>query len=416
MKITRYFVSGYKNLKDCEISPDGFHVITGCNGTGKSNFLEVLAFIKFLLSGSEDDRKSAMSGVGTDGAQWTPMSEERVQPVFQIDGEIEYADKNWEFNYSLKLSIPEMQGPYLVTAPLEIVEEFFKVKEFGKPGAMKNIIFRRGDGKCTAKFEGKKRKEETFNVVSNMPALSVLKIREADEFSNNFPVASKFLYGVSDSRIVALNPQDLYRNNRSYSSRIEARPPGGSSSTISSINLYEGLKIIKEDSFRWDQLRYWSERLLRITNIDIREEPITSEDGEDVVNKILLLTQDSKILWPTELSNGSMVVIALLAIFLSPRLKERTLFIEEPEAYIHPKAIVDLVILMKEVVAEGSTVIASTHNPVVLNSLNANQVTLLSFDGGHMAHSHLIASIDTAKDALARGRINFGDLLQNDFK
>lgn len=417
MKITKIFASGYKNLRECEVQPHGFHVITGCNGTGKSNFLEVLSFLKLLINGSEEDRLRAFVGYGIDNAQWTPMSEQdHVEPVFRVEGEIELEDSVWEFSYYLRISKPVMEDPYNMEEPLRIETEYFKVKEKGKPGSMRSILTRDENGKCVAKIEIEERKSEKFRVVDDMSALSALKIREASDFRVRFPAASAFLDLVNNSRIVSLNPRVLLSNNRSYARKIGGPKAGTGQFILSSINLYQSLVVIQEDDFQWEQLNYWAKEILRISKIYLKESKQELDDGESVTHRSLLLTQDGKVLWPHELSNGSIIILALLCILLSPKVKGRVLLVEAPEAYIHPKAIVDLVSLMKEVSDDGNTIIASTHNPVVLNSLNSNQVTLLSFDGGNMAHSSLVSDIKEAKDALDRGRINFGDLLQSDFK
>ncbi len=417
MILTKYFVTGYKNLKECEVRPKGFHVITGCNGTGKSNFLETLSFIKLLINGSEDDRSRVFSGTGIDDTQWTPMSSEvDAAPAFQLEGEIELDDVTWEFNYFLKLTKPVMSDPFTLSTPIYIKSEILKAKEKGKPGAMKSILARDKEGKCIAKPEIEARKVEKFNVTGEMSALAALKIREAADFETRYPLTKEFLKGISDARVISLNPKALLANNRSYESRIRQALLPANQNTISSVNLYEKLTLIQSDEFQWEQLCYWAKEILRISKIQLREKILELEDGEEVVNKSLLLTQDDKVLWPYELSNGSVIILALLCLLLQKKSNASIMLIEEPEAYIHPKAIVDIVTLMKEVAESGHTIIASTHNPVVLNSLKANQVTLLSFDGGNMAHSHLVAEIKEARDVLDRGRINFGDLLQNDFQ
>lgn len=417
MKITRFFATGYKNLRECDVQPNGFHVVTGCNGTGKSNFIEVLSFLKVIINGSEEDRDKAFFGFGINYTQWIPMSEDNdVEPAFQVEGEIELEDGVWEFNYYLQLSKPVMESAYSLEKKLRIEIEYFKVKEKGKPGSMRRILVRDESGKCVAKMEIEGRISEKFKVVDDMSALSSLKIREASDFNVRFPVTSAFLDLVNNSRIVSLNPRDLVSNNRYYARRARVPNAGVGKFILSSIDLYQSLEDIQKDEFQWVQLNYWARQILRISKITLKVAQTELDDGESVNQLGLFLTQDGKVLWPHELSNGSIIILALLCVLLSPRVKGRILFIEEPEAYIHPKAIVDLVSLMKEVADEGNTIIASTHSPVVLNSLNSNQVTLLSFDGGSMAHSSLVSNIKEATDALARGIISFGDLLQNDFK
>jgi AAA15 family ATPase/GTPase len=416
MRISRYFVTGYKNLIDCDIRPNGLHALTGCNGTGKSNLLESLSFLDSIISGSESEREKVfIHGVGLNNTQWLPMNgHSPVQPHFIVEGELELEQRTWEFAYSLQFSIPEMDSPYDLSTPLKLFFEEFKLKEKGKPGVMKTIISRDSKSNAVAKLEAEARKQERFNVIENMSCLTALKTREASAFILNFPLTNLFLTELNLIRVISLNPTQLFSSNNTFSRKKQFKIGSGAKDYINSISLYPFIKEIKKDEQKWLELEFWANEVLRITRIAINEE--TSSEDDTLIHQTLLLMQDNKSLWPHELSTGSIVLLALICLLISPSHNGRVLLIEEPEAYIHPKAIVDIMTLIREVASDDNTIIISTHNPVVLNTLNPDQVTLLSLDDNNMTRTSLVSEIKEATDALGRGYINFGDLLEINFR
>ena len=44
-------IKNYKSLADVSVELEPFTVFVGANGSGKSNFIEALAFVPFLSSG-----------------------------------------------------------------------------------------------------------------------------------------------------------------------------------------------------------------------------------------------------------------------------------------------------------------------------------------------------------------------------
>jgi AAA15 family ATPase/GTPase len=412
MKVSRFFVSGFKNLVDCDITLQGLHVITGCNGIGKSNLLSAFVFIKELLTASEGGREMLLSGYDPFGRSWIPMRTEGVlAPVFIVEGEVEVNGVSFNFSYKLVLSKPEMNGsPYSVMGEIKIEEEFLRLKEVGKPGKPKEVLSR-DEGYATFAVGRKKSK---FSVLNDMSALSALRIREANDFSNNFPVVELILQALSSTNVLALNPQILEVKNQYFDDRNKASVSKKSLITRS-INLYEAVKELMGNEFSADQLNYWLKILLRIDAIKPVERVENEGEESEAISKYLYVTQDGKLLFPKELSSGSITMLAMLIILLSPRLSDSVLLIEEPESYIHPKAISDLMILLKDL-AEENTIIVSTHSPVVINSLEPSQVSVLCRDDQGMTKASLVSSIDSAMSVLDRGSISFGDLLQSDFK
>ena len=56
MKIKRISCSGYKNIDKFDIDLHDFNAIVGVNNSGKSNFVEIPDFLKFLFYLNEKER------------------------------------------------------------------------------------------------------------------------------------------------------------------------------------------------------------------------------------------------------------------------------------------------------------------------------------------------------------------------
>jgi predicted ATPase len=90
-------------------------------------------------------------------------------------------------------------------------------------------------------------------------------------------------------------------------------------------------------------------------------------------------------------------------------------FLEEPESYLHPKAIIDLLEVLREL-SDDTTVLISTHSPVLLNELRPEEVTVMeeTAESGYFTTKD-VKDISEAIAVLKRGYITMGELLQSNF-
>lgn len=79
------------------------------------------------------------------------------------------------------------------------------------------------------------------------------------------------------------------------------------------------------------------------------------------------------------LSDGVLCFIAL-AMYAVEASRGQLLFVEEPEQYIHPRRLVDLVDLLREIVAsKGCQFVLATHSPILLNAFRDEPEAILLF-------------------------------------
>jgi len=422
MRITRFYIDGYKNLSKCEIQPNGIHAVTGCNAVGKSNFLDALTFLKSILDSRESERLSIFSGRDLDGKSWYPFGhKDRVATALKIDlqGEISLNGEDWLFEYELRSSVPKYSGESDYSAPEDVLSigyECLAIKKASAPGKMRNVLLREESGTTTYSSEVTRINRKQFVSLPQMPSISMLAVRESVDFKKDFPVAWEFLKGISDISIVALDPNFLFRFNQTYPATDNTKSMMESFNRlrIISVDLFENFEDIVEDDKISLKSAYWCEYLLRITKIN-PETKINKKSSPIETTKRLFIYQDGKVLFPSELSTGSIALLALLSIILLPSNNGKTILIEEPEAYLHPKAISDLMTLLKNL-AEDRTIVISTHSPIILNSLNADQVSVIRLNENNLAFTTKVSDIDEAVDVLERGYVSFGDMLQNNFE
>lgn len=414
MKIKRIFTSNYKNLLNCSIEPNGIHALTGCNGSGKSNFLEVPEFVSSVIASSDEKKVYIFNGQFPTNGWWQPFvkAKEQVSPfIYELNAIIKVNDVEWDVEYHLEIEGPGFVAQYKHEGTGRITVEKVKIKESSKPGQKKTILSRTNN--LTVISLENTRKKLIFKTLPDMSALQALEVREADDYANTFPVLSEFHKELISFNIIKINPDKLISDSLSRSSSSFQRAPG---STIDYFPMYTLLEEIQKKPVEWNRLLEWLKRLCNINNISIKEDtPDTGEDSKTVsTRKYIFIYQHDRVLFPEELSTGCAMLFGLLIAAHSFLPLSGSVILEEPESYLHPKAIIDLITLLREI-SEENAVIFSTHSPVALNSMQPSEVTVMKELSNGFVTTQRVSDINEAIDTLNRGYISFGDLLQTNF-
>ncbi|VAW64979.1 hypothetical protein MNBD_GAMMA10-156 [hydrothermal vent metagenome] len=417
MKVKRLYIDGYKNLANCEIRPSELHAITGINGSGKSNFLEIFQFIGALITGDDTFRDSLLlkGHCPSSGSQWFPIPTASTAPAFQFQLECETSVNETPYIVTYSLEIPGAlmgeKGHYDLTGRGLIAHEKLDIKQVGTPGPMKTVLNRSIDGTVTMHAETGSRKIQTFKTKKNMSAIQALEVREADDFTAKHPVLNQFKTGLTSSVVVRLNPETIARLSR-YDANQKAGPRA-LGTPLNSFSLFESIQLINNEKLDLDEYKYWLKVLCNIDEIDAISEE-TDKNTKLGKNKFIFIKREEQFLAPEELSTGNLVLLSLVTALFSLLRTSGIVIFEEPETYVHPKALIDLIALLRNI-SEFKSVLFSTHSPVALNSMRAREVTLmLSSDSGRYT-SRPVEEIKEAADAISRGHISFGDLLQSNF-
>lgn len=413
MLIKKLYIDGFKNLSNCEIYPSNLIALTGCNGSGKSNFLEALEFLQSIIFGSDEDRNMIFKvGSTLRGAIWIPQIEEGIKKsgrlILEIEALINDGKKEWEFVYLLEIEFfPKNETDVIKHRKARILMESASFRLSGKRGQMKKIFSRDEKGNASFYFENL-RKNQKFLTPQNISAIKAIQIREADKFSIHFPVLCSFQNSLNKLIVlrvnseVALSQYNIYREN----------PLKGF------VDNYKALKQIKNSRQVWDNFKRWLKILANIDDvIPLKFPSKLNEQGKDLnieSRNFIFVTQGNNMYSPESLSMGTKIIINILITVFSNIETNIPMIIEEPETYLHPKAIIDLIKLFREE-SGHRTILLSTHSPVLLNSLNPAEVILMRQVKGNFYTTVKISEIKDAVRTLERGFVSLGDLLQTNF-
>lgn len=417
MIITKFFVTGYKNLVDCELAPIGLHAITGCNSTGKSNCLEVLPFVASLISGSDTQRKAILTKGWSPNGVWFPCVIERNQLrdfEFHLHLEITIGEIVHSVSYELELQSTAINTVgYPQPTEVRIGRELLKAKPLGQPGKIKTLLNRDSAGWVTLNGAKSDRSREVFKCRPDMSALQALSVLMVDDFEEKLPEIFVFNQELQATSLVRLDPEGfktaLTSSNRSSTATL---PRAG---IISSYDPYYALHELKKDPRKWDEFKLWLDRLVGIKDLVLHEAERNTGSPLAETTKFIFPLQNGRLIQASELSMGGTIVLGHLIGLYALLDKGGVALFEEPENFLHPKAVMNLISLFKEISVDH-TVIISTHSPVVLNSLSPKQVTVMKPLGNGLVTTKNVGDIKEAVDALNRGFVNFGDLLQTDYE
>ncbi|HEX2077142.1 MAG TPA: AAA family ATPase [Longimicrobium sp.] len=328
-RIREVHLRNYRSIQRAVVPLSGLTVLVGPNGSGKTNFLDALAFVQECLSTSIDAALHARGGMSVHygmlpQSQWNPHG-----VGFRLVMELE---PHVVADYAFQLVWGD-------NARAEVAVE------------MERCVISI-NGRETHRFEVK---NGTF--VTPIPGLRVLL--QADRLAlyaasavEEFRPVYDFLIGM---RIYSIQPERM-REAREISSGLILEPDGANSAGV----LRHLQQHFPEQSDR-------VHGLLQALVPGIKSVRSTPLGGMEM----LMFTEQGSIpssflpLFPANVSDGTLRMLGLVLAVYQPNTPT-VLLIEEPEATIHPAA-VDVVMSVLLDAAKRSQVLVTTHSPDVLD-------------------------------------------------
>ena len=231
MKINYLEIKGFKSIQNVElkeVSP--FMVLAGANGTGKSNFVDALAFLSKVIDMGVSKAVSEFGGVNN---LIDPKQENEIIS-YRINVEIE--EKVYEYEIDILLSKSSLL-PSLPTVPVSVKHEYLKIFKNGK------TIFDSSEEARKLELKKKEGNENKFaeylsSILLGITGGTVLgALKNSDEMSKEIVkgamtgIILKFLNDNKNS----LDTSILHQNN--------------------SFNLLKDVKIFRIDPFKIKDLR-----------------------------------------------------------------------------------------------------------------------------------------------------------------
>ncbi len=373
--ITRVVIENYKSIAACDVRLGPLNVLVGLNGSGKSNFLDALRFVRDVCNSSLTMAVQARGGID----------------------EVRHRSGGLEGFVGLRL---EFQLPYGVTGYYAFR---ILVRQSGGYSVREEecVIDEHKDGQAPARFTFGDGKYDT-NVTLAWPSLAVRSLSPNDLclasiFSNDFDVAlfSRVSRALGSMRFYDINPGEMRGLTKiDLGSDAILSPDDGNITHV-----LQGMTMDNEAAKK------------RIDEYMARIAPnVRAIQARSIVDQAILQFRHNgngnaaaePFLGPA-MSNGTLRALGVLvALFQSTYDATRAtplVAIEEPEVAIHPAAVRVLVDAMREASA-SSQVIATSHSPDLLDYefLDADSIVPVTFDDstrvGHLNEFGLSALRD----------------------
>lgn len=396
IRIDSLIVKNYKNIKEANLTLSNFNVLIGPNNSGKSNFLQVINFLNFVLNGGTNSVKSFFEG--TNASYWSLVPHSHI--IDRKDGNTEFAfrfsNKDNNFNYTYKLNIG-WEYNKIKRYQFKIIYESLEYKLKTKRGPAINIFTR------------------DKNVVSYGQDLSrIQQLQTIPDFAS----VTRFLNMITpennpykdaiDCLNILLKTQTYYFSNIQLMREFKENYVSDNLERIIAIDIIG--EILKLNKNKFEILKTVLRDILSIEEVSIIElestnpdEPQKIESRKEVIFKHFNILKRFK-----SLSDGSVLLIALVTKILGT--EQHIFFIEEPENSLHPQALTKLLNFMKSFSKENQFVIA-THSLVVINNINPDDAIVACVEKDGPSIFYNVSSMKDLKRKIKDSYLDFSDYL-----
>ncbi|MBI3586810.1 MAG: AAA family ATPase [Ignavibacteriales bacterium] len=348
--ITQLDATFFKGLKEFSIKPKNVNLLIGANGTGKTNFADLVEFIslsvRFGLKEVVNNRFEGLDEVRTKArGQGRPTS---LSISIQLNQDVFRGIK--EATYHFRLS-PKKS----LVVDEEQLDAIVYARSPGKPTPPAKVVFDK-NSLINVNFKRKKNKIEDWSDSLGEPPKTLVDDQElmlsAYGKIGNFRTISEYLGAM-----------------RSYNidSMLAKRSSNGSESELDRFgdNLIPFLKRVIED-------KTMRERLLRDLRYAVPYIEGIAPERILGYTTLKFSEKDSKIdLRAKQMSDGTIRLLGLLAVFRQP-VPPPFIVIEEPENALHSYAVKMFIRIAKEasrVDKFRTQVFLTSHSPAVVDDV-----------------------------------------------
>ncbi|MGV8129644.1 MAG: AAA family ATPase [Methanolinea sp.] len=379
MPIREIAVSNFKSFQHLEFQPDNFNIIIGSNASGKSNFIQVIKFLRDIAKYGLANAISLQGGVeylrNTIIGPKEPFSirikyvleEEKTDIVGMKGGAAVYFHPE-EVSYSFSLAFTEMGEMYEIASDtLEVKGQFLRQEgiEQKNKGAGTIALVRTGGPiqYCICPPEGLDLGEDDifpyYFQKKNIPAGTL--IMTLPVFVPGIPSLEWIFRGM---KVYDFDPR-LLKRAVPIMGKTDLEKDGS--------NLAIVIKNIIEDPARKENFI----RLLKDVLPFIDDVAVEKFMDLSMFLKLKEVYSKEKYLPASMISDGTINICALvIALYFEER---PVTIIEEPERNIHPHLISRLVEMLKDA-SRSKQVIVTTHNPEMVKHVDLSDIILITRD------------------------------------
>jgi predicted ATPase len=424
-------VSGFKTLLNfqLELHP-GLNILVGPNGSGKTNIISFFEFLGLLIDMNIADAINISGGAGSIFRK-TGEKEYTTNIAAKIVGTVKYeAHKYLYYCYEFTINIHD-SGESIVYS-----QQKFKIKRrtvdtinentikdydldiertIDKNLKTKIVVNRVSSDFIGFRYSQRRKKIENSDYIEDLGD-------NLDHFIGPDECIIKIInIMLKDRKKANLIRSDL-RGGKVYNiepSKVKipddsARKPGvdkdgsGLYSTLYSIKKFEEFKTndyyfpVFSERYAYypvkidDIIKY-----VRLANEGIKDLEINNNPFDKQLQiKVHLMGDIDTILPFASMSDGTVKWICLITIILT----NHTMYsIEEPENYLHPRMLSELMSIMRSNIKKNMFVILSTHSETLINNSKVNEVIVVSYANGKTNASRVKNAIELSEEIRKTG-------------
>jgi predicted ATPase len=337
MNIQRLEVKGFKSIAELSLEHVApLMVLAGANGAGKSNVVDALAFFGAIV---KRGASQAIRDFG--GFSQIHCFKHRKQQRTTVSFAVKIDIQGNLYDYALKIMQIDKQ-PQIV--------ESLKVNDL-------TVIDRKADGDTKIALSDGLPLQVLPDYPSDMTALMLLSQSPLYTFLTNI-------------NVFRIDPLAAKRPDSSNTDATALDSHGNNIATMLSV-------LEKKPEFR-QQVLDWIELI-----VPSMENVATEKQRLDGSTVITFKEEGTRTRFPAQLiSDGTIYTLCILTAVLSRADQLGITIIEEPERGIHPKAIGELVQLMRENASLTHPLILTTHSESIVRHLNLDELWLVSKEEG----------------------------------
>jgi predicted ATPase len=350
MRLERLRLKNFKVFREEDVKNiPSFCVIVGANGSGKSTFFDVFAFLKRCLIGNV---RSAVGGAAG-FRQLVSRGYEHEAIEIELQFRMEIAGANRLVTYLLKVRLRDN----MPVVEQEVLR--YKRSESGRPFHF--IDFAYGEGQAVSNEEDfNKPDEELTREAQKLDSPDVLAIKGLGQFQR-FKAANALRRLLESWHVSDLHIDDA-RGSKSADGYDEHL-------SVSGDNLQRVALRLKESHPKRFAAVLETMRL-RVPGVT----EIETEESSDA--RLLLRFRDGAFRDPfidANVSDGTLKMFAYLVLLHDPK-PFPLLCVEEPENQLYPKLLPELAEEFRDYARRGGQVFVSTHSPDFLGAVELEEL------------------------------------------
>ena len=383
MYIKRIQVLNFKSFKKIDVSLNKFNIIIGANASGKSNFVQVIQFIRDIvdmgvenavyMQGGYEYLKNIFTDSADDVSIKLELESDKKKGWIYGQGKKEYAIELCGVSYEFKLHLNSGKKDSMMNyEKLEYNCDVSKIKdEHGNKIDNFRIILLNENGKKSYTIEPKKfdyKKYDLFPDFLMEKEFIEAQLAEKESLLEKPIIIPPFFFELSgflkQIAIFDIDPK-LSKKASIITGKKDLESDGK--------NLAIVLKHIIDDEEEWEKLTKLIKDVLPFID-DLHVEK--SLDKSLIAS--LRETYSKSTFFPAPLISDGTINILILIIILYFEEKP-VIVIEEPERNIHPHLISKIVNMMKDVSSSlKKQIFITTHNPMFIRYGDIKDILLVS--------------------------------------